>query len=261
MPGAARLGDKAKAKLDAHGGVCCSHPNVQGPGITCSANVHINGSGALTISSVGIHAACCGPNTWIMTGASGGVFVNNAPLVRKGDPTLHCGVSPGEIIDASANVIDDSPLQKVLQEVAKTLASGGLTALSEVIKHNSAEVGGALTAAKWLGRGATAASGVLEVLPSAVKGDANGVVRGVVSTAAGAMAEGAATAACEMASGGVGTPACVAGGIVIGGGVSWAAGKGYDAASGGVDWATGKADDAAGAVGDAAGWAADKLGF
>jgi uncharacterized Zn-binding protein involved in type VI secretion len=229
MPGVARLGDKAKAKLDAHGCPGCPHPDVQGPGIVCSSNVFINGIGALNTTSVGIHSACCGPNMWKMTAASGAVFVNGAPMVRKGDPTLHCGTSPGEIVDSSANVQDGSPQQILLQEAAKTFATGGFEAMKAVIEHNSAAVGGALTAAKWLGRGGVVAGGTIEVLPAAVKGDVQGVARGVVSTAAGAVAGGAAAGACTASTLGLGAPVCVGAGIVVGGVVSWGSGKAFDA--------------------------------
>ncbi|HZJ66072.1 MAG TPA: hypothetical protein VFD36_21345 [Kofleriaceae bacterium] len=228
MPGASRLGDKAKAKIDHHGCHACPHHDVQGPGIFCSSNVFINGIGALTTASVGIHSACCGPNTWVMQAASGRVFVNGAALVRQGDPTIHCGVSPGEIIDASVNVSDGSPMQKVLAEVAKTFATGGLEAMSELIKDKSSGISGALAAAKGLKWGGVVAGGALEVLPAAVHGDAKGVARGIVSTGAGVAAGGFATGVCEGGTLGLGTPACVAGGIAIGGGVSWGAGKVFD---------------------------------
>lgn len=60
---------------------------------------------------MGIHTACCGPNMWEITGASGQVFINGAQLVRQGDPTKHCG-GPGFMIEASGNVQDGSPMIK-----------------------------------------------------------------------------------------------------------------------------------------------------
>jgi uncharacterized Zn-binding protein involved in type VI secretion len=228
MPGASRLGDKAKAKLDAHGGVCCPHPNVQGPGITCSPNVCINGIGALTITSIGIHAACCGSNTWIMTGASGCVFVNGTPLVRKGDPTLHCGVSPGEIVDASTNVVDGSPQQKFLQEVAKKVATVPLDVLAAIIKHTN---DGADVVAHGLEGFGVVADFLFDGLPSAVKGDAHGTAKAAVSAVGGAVTGAAATSACEFFSDGIATPICPGAGIVAGGVGGWVAGEGYDLAS------------------------------
>jgi uncharacterized Zn-binding protein involved in type VI secretion len=109
MPGVCRLGDKSKAPIDAHGCPACPHPNVQGPSIVASANVFINGMPGLRINDMGIHSACCGANMWMITGASGQVFLNGAQLVRQGDPTLHCG-GPGQMIEASGNVHDGSPM-------------------------------------------------------------------------------------------------------------------------------------------------------
>jgi len=86
------------------------HPSVMGPSISASADVSVNGTPALRKSDNGIHAACCGTNTWKITGASSSVDVNGQPLVRKGDPTKHCG-GLGQMIDASGNVSDGSSLE------------------------------------------------------------------------------------------------------------------------------------------------------
>ena len=107
MPGACRLGDRSKAPIDTHGCPACLHTNVQGPAITASPNVFVNGAPALRIGDGGIHAACCFTNTWKVIQGSGQVFVNGQALVRKGDTTLHCG-GIGKMIDASENVIDAS---------------------------------------------------------------------------------------------------------------------------------------------------------
>lgn len=110
MPGVCRLGDRSKAPVDTHGCAGCAHPSVMGPSISASGNVNVNGIPALRKSDNGIHAACCGTNTWKITGASSSVYVNGQPLVRKGDPTKHCG-GPGKMIDASGNVNDGSSLE------------------------------------------------------------------------------------------------------------------------------------------------------
>lgn len=109
MPGCCRLGDRAKAPLDVHGCPLCPHHDVLGPAISASANVFINGSPALRIDDIGMHAACCGTNMWKVIAASGTVFVNGSAIVRKGDTTQHCG-GIGQMIDASANVVDGSPM-------------------------------------------------------------------------------------------------------------------------------------------------------
>jgi uncharacterized Zn-binding protein involved in type VI secretion len=109
MPGVCRLGDKAKAQIDVHGCPACPHPNVIGPSISASSNVFVNGAPALRVDDIGMHTACCGTNMWQITSASGKVFVNGSQVVRQGDPTLHCG-GIGKMVDASATVVDGSPL-------------------------------------------------------------------------------------------------------------------------------------------------------
>ena len=109
MAGACRLGDRAKAPLDTHNCAHCPHHNVIGPAISASSNVYINGMPALRQGDIGMHAACCGTNMWKVLSASGQVFINGSAMVRKGDPTQHCG-GMGEMMEASANVSDNSPL-------------------------------------------------------------------------------------------------------------------------------------------------------
>jgi hypothetical protein len=57
---------------------------------------------------MGLHAACCGPNTWVVTQASGQVFINGSNMVRIGDKTMHCGITQGKMITGSAVVVDGS---------------------------------------------------------------------------------------------------------------------------------------------------------
>src|SRR5262252_969818 len=109
MGGVCRLGDKAKADIDVHGCPACPHHNVQGPAISASSNVFINGLPALRIDDIGMHSACCGSNLWKVIGASSAVLVNGSQIVRKGDPTLHCG-GVGKMIEASGNVVDGSAI-------------------------------------------------------------------------------------------------------------------------------------------------------
>jgi uncharacterized Zn-binding protein involved in type VI secretion len=109
MSGACRLGDRAKALIDTHGCVGCPHPNVIGPAISGSSNVNINGRPALRIDDIGMHMACCGTNMWKVVQASGQVFVNGSRIVRQNDLTHHCG-GRGQMIEASGNVIDNSPI-------------------------------------------------------------------------------------------------------------------------------------------------------
>ena len=99
---AARLSDLAFISGDAHG--CCICPHIcTGPVIDASNNVFINSLGAARVGDPGIHAVCCGPNTFKCAEGSNNVFVNGKALVRKDDKTEHCG-GDGKIITGSANV-------------------------------------------------------------------------------------------------------------------------------------------------------------
>jgi uncharacterized Zn-binding protein involved in type VI secretion len=103
MPGAGRLGDKAQIQSDAHGCPGCPHPGV-GPAIVGSTNVNINSRPALRVDDMGIHAVCCGPNTWQAQKGSSTVFINGKAAFRKDDMSKHCGGS-GKLIEGSDNVL------------------------------------------------------------------------------------------------------------------------------------------------------------
>lgn len=102
MKPAVRLSDIALVPADAHG--CCICPHVcMGPIINASNNVFINSLGAVRLDDPGIHAVCCGPNTYKTAEGSNNVFVNGKPLVRLGDKTTHCG-GDGKMITGSPTV-------------------------------------------------------------------------------------------------------------------------------------------------------------
>ncbi len=64
----------------------------------------VNNLPAARIDDPGIHAACCGPNTWQATEGSGSVLINAKGAHRKGDAQKHCGGS-GEMTTGSADVL------------------------------------------------------------------------------------------------------------------------------------------------------------
>jgi uncharacterized Zn-binding protein involved in type VI secretion len=103
MPGAARLGDKAKCPMDAHGCKRCSH-SVEGPAVQGSHNVIVNGKPGVRIGDQGIHGLCCGLNKWAAAGGAPTVIINSQPAVRLHDTTLHCG-GIGKIVECSSDVI------------------------------------------------------------------------------------------------------------------------------------------------------------
>ncbi|MEO6773307.1 MAG: PAAR domain-containing protein [Kofleriaceae bacterium] len=89
--------------VDAHGCPACPHPGI-GPAIKGSPNVLVNSRPAVRVSDNGIHAACCGPNTWVAKQGSGTVFINNLAAHRVGDADQHCG-GMGMLIEGSNNVM------------------------------------------------------------------------------------------------------------------------------------------------------------
>ncbi len=103
MPPQGRLGDKSHAPIDAHGCVACPH-TVIGPAVQGAPNVLVNNRPALRVGDKGIHAPCCGPNTWEAVTGSSTVLINNKPAHRSGDLDRHCG-GPGVLIEGSPNVI------------------------------------------------------------------------------------------------------------------------------------------------------------
>ncbi len=102
MPAAVRLSDIALITGDAHVCYVCPHTCL-GPVISASTNVFINGLGAARKGDPGIHAVCCGPNTYTINEGSNNVYVNGKPLARLNDETKHCGGN-GKLITSSPNV-------------------------------------------------------------------------------------------------------------------------------------------------------------
>lgn len=103
MPAQNRVSDLSKCPSDAHGCPACPHPPI-GPAIAGSTNVMVNGLPALRAQDPGIHAVCCGPNTWMTDAHSGTVMINNKGAVRQGDSTKHCMISSGTMQAGSPNV-------------------------------------------------------------------------------------------------------------------------------------------------------------
>lgn len=103
MPPQARLGDKALIPADAHGCPACPH-TATGPAVAGSRNVLVNDRPAIRVGDPGIHAACCGPNTWNAKTGSASVLINGRKAHRHGDSVQHCGGS-GSTISGSPNVV------------------------------------------------------------------------------------------------------------------------------------------------------------
>ncbi len=97
-----RLGDKSQVPSDGHGCPACPHSCV-GPAVGGSPNVFVNGKPALRVGDPGVHAACCGPNTWVARAGSSTVKINGLKAHRKDDADTHCGGN-GKMIEGSPNV-------------------------------------------------------------------------------------------------------------------------------------------------------------
>ena len=105
MPSQGRLGDQAQAPPHPHGCPGCPHPAV-GPAIGGSGDVFVNKRPALRKGDPGMHAACCGPNTWVADAGSGSVNINGIAAHRLSDATSHCGgAGRGQLIEGSSDVI------------------------------------------------------------------------------------------------------------------------------------------------------------
>lgn len=120
MPGAARLGDIVTCPLDSHGCLSCPH-NTTGPILQGSKDVYINGKPAAYVGCKGIHAACCGSNTFTIAEGAPTVFINGYPAARIGDRTANCGGS-GEIITGSSDVIIGNGQGRLAAKAAKSSA-------------------------------------------------------------------------------------------------------------------------------------------
>jgi uncharacterized Zn-binding protein involved in type VI secretion len=117
------LGDKASIPQDAHGCPLCPHPGV-GPAIRGSLDVLVNKRPALRVDDPGIHAACCGRNTWQANAGSETVFINGKAAHRIADQTKHCG-GYGRLVEGSPNVIvgNDSASSAGRGDLSNTIAS------------------------------------------------------------------------------------------------------------------------------------------
>jgi uncharacterized Zn-binding protein involved in type VI secretion len=103
MKGQGRLGDLSQVtEPDKHGCPACPHPAI-GPAISASPDVMVNDRPGLRDGDPGIHAFCCGTNTWTAEGGSGTVFYNRKPAHRKEDNQIHCGSSKAKLTTYSTD--------------------------------------------------------------------------------------------------------------------------------------------------------------
>ncbi len=98
--GYAAVGDISFSAIDAHSSPTDPH-FVKGPIITGAPLVSINGSPAAFVGSHGVHAACPGPNTFMVLAGDPQVLINGRPAARLNDQTKHCG-GAGSIIEVAS---------------------------------------------------------------------------------------------------------------------------------------------------------------
>lgn len=103
MPPQARLTDLGLVPADAHGCPACPHTCV-GPVMSASTDTIVNGLYAARITDMGVHAACCGPNIFMIAMGSSTVYINDLNAARLTDITAHCG-GVGALITGSGNVV------------------------------------------------------------------------------------------------------------------------------------------------------------
>lgn len=76
--------------------------------MTGSPNVLVDGQPALRLGDSGIHAICCGPNTWTAIQGSATVLINGEPAHRRDDMDKHCG-GIGRLVEGSPDVFVGGP--------------------------------------------------------------------------------------------------------------------------------------------------------
>jgi uncharacterized Zn-binding protein involved in type VI secretion len=86
----ARLGGIAQCDADVHGCPACPHP-VHGPIIEGHRLYMLDGLPIARVGDRGVHAACCGPNTFVIAEGDGDVLIDGKAAARIGDATQHCG--------------------------------------------------------------------------------------------------------------------------------------------------------------------------
>jgi uncharacterized Zn-binding protein involved in type VI secretion len=92
----ARLGGKAQCPSDAHGCPACPH-TVMGPIIEGHKLYKLDGLPIARVGDHGVHASCCGPNSFVISAGDSEVLIDGKPAARIGDATQHCG-GKGKII-------------------------------------------------------------------------------------------------------------------------------------------------------------------
>ncbi len=104
MKSQARKGDIGRIRM---AGSICAH-NPEGPAISGSENVLVNGMPALRVGDVGVHSSRESTHEWIAAQGAPCVLINNRRAHRYKDRTFHCDSgtdSHGETVTGSRDVL------------------------------------------------------------------------------------------------------------------------------------------------------------
>ncbi len=176
MSAQGRVGDRGTVTACAHGCPACPH-TATGPAIAGSPDVFCDQRPALRVGDPGVHAACCGANTWTATKGSATVFINHRPAHRKHDAQRHCG-GDGELIEGSPTVMVEDPAGASSE---RAVAPDQLE-VHVVLPNGQPAAGAPFTLALPDGalvRGTTDANGVIRLAGVPQRGEARLVVPGV----------------------------------------------------------------------------------
>ncbi len=89
--GYVRLGDISKVAADGHGCPACPH-TCKGPIVAGNASgVMLAGLPVATVGDPGVHAACCGSNTYVIATGDQRVLINGKPAAWQHSVVTHCG--------------------------------------------------------------------------------------------------------------------------------------------------------------------------
>jgi uncharacterized Zn-binding protein involved in type VI secretion len=102
--------------------------------------VNVNRRPALRVDDPGVHAACCGQNTWVAQAGSATVFINCKAAHRIGDATRHCG-GPGQLVEGSPNVIVGETTSAGVTSRNQRLANAALAQGYARLSSSLAELG------------------------------------------------------------------------------------------------------------------------
>ena len=108
----------AMAPADRHGCPACPHP-VMGVIISGNPQVLINGLPVACEGDIGTHAACCGPNNFVIRDGDDFVRINGKRVAKIGSSTIHCG-GMGQIVSAGPAGRSSDALMALSDDVSLT---------------------------------------------------------------------------------------------------------------------------------------------